>query len=107
MSALGDVHRSWRAADMLTPRESMPPSRDEQEWLVTDASVYHATAPEDGLWRQYGRYARSEIKAFLRDLVEGVPLFGQRPPDDAPDAAIGLEKLHSFRAGLEDFRAQV
>jgi hypothetical protein len=80
---------------------------DEQERLVTDASVYHATALEDGLWRQYGRYARPEVKAFLRGLVEGVPLFGQRAPEDEPYAAISLEKLRSFRAGLEDFREQV
>src|SRR4051794_35530423 len=36
---------------------------DEQEWLATSASVYHATALEDGIWRQYGKYARPEIKA--------------------------------------------
>ena len=82
-------------------------ARDEQEWLVTLASVSHATALEEGLWKRYGRYARPEIQAFLRGLVEGVPLFGQRPPDDEPYAAISLEKLHSFRAGLEDFREQV
>jgi hypothetical protein len=82
-------------------------ARDEQEWLLTYASVYHATALEEGLWEQYGKYARPEIRAFLRGLVEGVPLFGQRPPDEAPYAAISLEKLHSFRPGLEDLRDQV
>jgi hypothetical protein len=80
---------------------------DQQEWLATTASVYHATALEDGLWRQYARYARPEIRAFLRGLVEGVPMFGQQPPADNPYAAISLEKLQSFRRGLEDLREQV
>jgi len=83
-------------------------ARHEQEWLVTDASAYHASALQDGLWKQYGRHARPEIRAFLRGMVEGVPLFGrQPPPDDSAYAAISLEKLRFFQAGLEDFRQQV
>ncbi len=83
-------------------------ARDEQEWLATPASVYHASALRDGLWRQYGRYARPEIKAFLRGLVEGDPLFGQRPPEDGSSyTAVSLEKLRSFRDGLADLREQV
>ena len=81
---------------------------DDQDWLVTDASHYHASALEDGLWRRFGRLARPEVKGFLRGLVEGVPLFGQEPADDGTAyAAIGLEKLRFFRKGLEDLREQV
>ncbi|QDV37337.1 hypothetical protein [Tautonia plasticadhaerens] len=81
---------------------------DDQDWLVTDASHYHASALEDGLWRRFGRLARPEVKGFLRGLVEGVPLFGQKPAEDGTAyAAIGLEKLRFFRKGLEDLRVQV
>ncbi len=81
---------------------------DEQEWLVTDASTYHASASRDALWRQYGKHAQPEIRAFLRGLAEGIPIFGQRmQPDGAKYAAIGVEKLRSFEAGLADLREQV
>jgi hypothetical protein len=80
---------------------------DEQDWLATHASNYHATAVE-ALRRQYGRYARPEIKAFLRGLWEGVPLFGRQPPSDGSAyAAISLEKLRSFQGGLVDLRDQI
>lgn len=80
----------------------------EQDWLVTNASMYHDSALEAGLWGQFGKYARPEIKAFLRGLVEGVPLFGQQlSPDASAYAAISLEKLRFFQKGLDDLRVQV
>ena len=99
-----ETHLHWLAANAL--------AGDEQEWLVTPASVYHASALRDGLWRRYGKYARPEVRAFLRGLVEGVPLFGQSFPsihetDGLVYAAIGVEKLRSFGPGLADLREQV
>lgn len=95
-----ETHRHWLAANAM--------AGDEQEWLATPASVYHASALADGLWPRYGRYARPEIRAFLRGLVEGVPLFGLRSPSGGPAyAAISLEKLRSFQVGLADLREQV
>lgn len=99
-----ETHLHWLAANALAGHE--------QEWLATPASVYHASALRDGLWRRYGKYARPEIRAFLRGLVEGVPLFGRSlPPVDETDclvyAAISLEKLRSFGPGLADLREQV
>lgn len=80
----------------------------EQDWLITDASAYHDSALEQGLWGQFGKYARPEIKAFLRGLVEGVPLFGQQPPSDGSAyAAVSLEKLRFFQKGLGDLLVQV
>jgi hypothetical protein len=79
----------------------------EQEWLPTHASIYHVSAVE-GLWRRFGRRARPEVRAFLRGLVEGVPLFGQQPPGgESTYAAVSLEKLRSFQPGLADLLAQV
>ena len=99
-----ETHLHWLAANAL--------AGDEQQWLATPAGVYHASALRDGLWRRYGKYARPEIRGFLRGLVEGVPLFGRSfPPVDGTDclvyAAIGLEKLRSFGPGLADLREQV
>jgi hypothetical protein len=78
---------------------------DGQEWLYTHCD-YHATALPD-LMRRYGRHAAPEGRALLRGLAEGVPLFGQNPPAEAPYAIIGLEKLRALRPGLSDFQAQV
>jgi hypothetical protein len=99
-----ETHRHWLAAYALAGHD--------QEWLATPASLYDASALRDGLWRRYGRHARPEIRAFLRGLVEGVPLFGQSLPSveetDCPVyAAIGVEKLRSFGPGLADLREQV
>src|SRR4051794_21355823 len=93
-----ETHEHWLAADAL--------ARYDQEWLCTAASGYHASAVRD-LW-PYGKHARPEIRAFLRGLVEGVPLFGQRLPSDGlVYAAISGEKLRSFEPGLADLREQV
>ena len=94
----------WLAANALAGHE--------QEWLVTPASVYHASALRDGLWRRYGKYARPEIRPFPQGLGEGVPLFGRTfsPVDETAClvyAAISLEKLRSFGPGLADLREQV
>src|SRR4051812_38585927 len=62
-----ETHQHWLAANALAGHD--------QEWLATPASVYDASALRDGLWRRFGRYARPEIRAFLRGLAEGVPLF--------------------------------
>ncbi len=99
-----ETYLHWLAANAL--------AGDDQDCLVTSASVYHASALRDGLWRRYGKYARPEIRAFLRGLVEGVPLFGRSLPSvDETDglvyAAISVEKLRSFGPGLADLREQV
>ncbi len=99
-----ETHVHWLAANAL--------AGDGQEWLATPASIYHASALRDGLWRRHGRNARPEIRAFLRGLVEGVPLFGQGLPsveetDCLVYAAVRSEKLHSFGPGLADLREQV
>src|SRR5690349_984416 len=41
-----ETHLHWLAANAL--------AGDDQDWLVTPASVYHASALRDGLWRRYG-----------------------------------------------------
>jgi hypothetical protein len=80
----------------------------EQQWLCTDASTYHSSALRDGLWRQYGKHAQPEIRAFLKGLAEGVPIFGQRSAPDGPKyAAISVEKLRTFESGLSALREQV
>jgi len=80
---------------------------DGQEGLGTFASVHHASASREGL-RPYVKYARPEIKAFLRGLAEGVPIFGQSLSLDGPIyAAISLEKLKVFERGLHDLRDQI
>jgi hypothetical protein len=99
-----ETHAHWLAAHAL--------AGDGQDWLATPASVYQASALRDCLWRRYGKYARPEARAFLRGLVEGVPLFGRSFPsveetDCLVYAAISLEKLRSFGPGLADLREQV
>lgn len=99
-----ETHAHWLAANAL--------AGDGQDWMATSASVYHASALRDGLWRRYGKYAQPEARAFLRGLVEGVPLFGRSfPPVDETDclvyAAVSGEKLRSFGPGLADLREQV
>jgi hypothetical protein len=99
-----ETHEHWLAAHALAGHD--------QQWLVTDASVYGASILRDGLWRRYGKHARPEIRALLRGLAEGVPLFGQRFPgvDEAGClvyAAVALEKLRAFEPGLDDLREQV
>ncbi|HEX4611282.1 MAG TPA: hypothetical protein VH092_24025 [Urbifossiella sp.] len=74
-----------------------------QEWLVTRANVFGASALEEGLWGQYRRHASPEAQAFLRGLVEGVPLFGRQPPaDGSAYAAVGLDSLRVFLPHLRD-----
>ena len=48
---------------------------DGQEWQVTSASGYHDSALEEGLWKLARKLASPQTKAFLRGLIEGVPLF--------------------------------
>jgi hypothetical protein len=74
-----------------------------QEWLVTDASNYGATALEEGLWGRYRKYASRECNAFLRALVEGIPLFGTQPPaDGSAYAAVALDRLRVFQPHVRD-----
>lgn len=74
-----------------------------QEWRITGASVSDASALESGLWGQYRKHASPEAKAFLRGLVEGIPLFGrQPPPDGSAYAAVGLDSLRVFQPHLRD-----
>src|SRR5262249_59216782 len=69
-----ETHAHWLAANAL--------AEYDQEWLMIPACAYHSSAIRDGLWPDYGKYAGREARAFLRGLVEGVPLFGQRLPSD-------------------------
>ncbi|HVS37937.1 MAG TPA: hypothetical protein VMS17_20425 [Gemmataceae bacterium] len=79
-----------------------------QELLFTDASDYHGTALEDGLWGQYRKHAGPETRAFLRGLMEGIPLFGSRAPTDGSAyAAISLAKLRGIQRGLRDLAEQI
>jgi hypothetical protein len=94
----GPAH--WLAANALAGHE--------QEWLVTSASTYHASALGESLVRRYGKYARPEVRALFRGFAEGVPLFGRSMPEDGLlYAAVGVEKLRAFGPGLADFREQV
>ncbi|WP_165250897.1 hypothetical protein [Paludisphaera soli] len=93
-------HAHWLAANALAGHD--------QEWLVTSASAYHASALRDSLGRRYGKYARPEVRALLRGFAEGVPLFGRSLPEDGLlYAAVGGEKLRAFGPGLVDLREQV
>lgn len=93
-------HAHWLAANALAGHE--------QEWLITPASVYHASALRGSLGKRYGKYARPEVRALLRGFAEGVPLFGRSLPEDGLlYAAIGVEKLRAFGPGLADLREQV
>ncbi len=80
---------------------------DGQDWLFTRADTYHASALEEGLWGLARKLGSPPTRAFLRGLIEGVPLFGSNSSPEAPYAAIGLEKLRTFRPGLVDLREQV
>lgn len=74
-----------------------------QEWLTTGASVYRASALEEGLWGRYRQHASPEARAFLRGLVEGIPLFGRQPPSDGSAyAAVGLDRLRAVQPHLRD-----
>jgi len=93
-------HAHWLAANALAGHE--------QEWLVTPASAYHASALRGSLGKRYGKYARPEVRALLRGLAEGVPLFGRSLSEDGLlYAAVGVEKLRAFGPGLADLREQV
>lgn len=74
-----------------------------QEWLITSASIFGASALEEGLWGHYRKSASPEAKAFLRGLVEGIPMFGrQSSSDGSVYAAIGLDRLRLFQPHLRD-----
>ncbi len=76
----------------------------KQDWLYTEASDYHDKALEEGLWGGYRKLASRETRAFLRGLVEGIPMFGQQPPTDGSAyAAVSLDRLRVFQPGLRDF----
>lgn len=75
----------------------------DQEWLITEASHYHASALEEGLWRGYGKLASPETRAFLPGLVEGVPMFGRQPlSDGSAYGAISFERLRAIQPGIRD-----
>lgn len=75
-----------------------------QEWLITDASGYHASALEEGLWREYRKLASPQTKAFLHAISKGVPIFGQQPPADGMAyAMVGLDRIRVFQPGLREF----
>ncbi|MDG3003575.1 hypothetical protein [Paludisphaera mucosa] len=81
---------------------------DEQELLWTEASSYGADAMEVGFRRYARKHGSPETRAFVRGLVEGLPIFGQNLPEDGEVyAAIGLAKLRFFRPGLVDLRDQI
>jgi hypothetical protein len=83
-------------------------ARDGQEWLVTPASVYEASALRDGLRRLSRKWAGPETRAFVNGLAQGVPLFGQQPaPDGGTYAAVGHDKLSHFLKGLRDLATQI
>ena len=75
----------------------------EQEWLITEASNFDASALEVGLWGQYRKHASPEARAFLRGLVEGVPMFGsQSSTDGTAYAVVSLDRLRFFLPHLQD-----
>jgi hypothetical protein len=74
----------------------------DQEHLML-ATAYPADALDDGLWGQYRKHASPEARAFLRGLVEGIPLFGQQPATDGSTyAAVALDRLRGAQRGLRD-----
>lgn len=80
-----------------------------QEWHLAGATdLEDAFALEDGLWRRYRKLASPETRAFLRGLVEGIPLFGCRPAEDGSAyGAISLDRLRVFEPGLRDLAETV
>ena len=81
---------------------------DGQEHRPTEASVYGAEALEKGLLPRARKLGRPEARAFVRGLVEDLPLFGRRFEEDGEVyAAIGLAKLRAFRPALADLRDQI
>lgn len=81
---------------------------DGQEHLYTVASTYGADALERGLWPKARKYGGPEVRAFIRGMVTGVPLFGQSlPEEEEVYAAVSLAKLRAFRPGLVDLRDQL
>jgi hypothetical protein len=75
-----------------------------QEWLYNYSSVLEdAFALEDGLWVRYRKFANPETRAFLRGLIEGIPMFGCRLAEDGSAyGAISLNRLRVFQPGLCD-----
>ena len=80
-------------------------AQDEQDRLFTDSSAFGAEMLEVHLWRQVRKQGRAETRAFVRGLVEGLPLFGQALPEESEAyAAVPLAKLKFFRPGPIEFR---
>jgi hypothetical protein len=78
-------------------------SRHGQEWLYNYSSVLEdAFALEEGLWGNYRKLATPETRAFLRGLVEGIPMFGCQARESLAYGAVSLEKLRVFQPGLRD-----
>jgi hypothetical protein len=75
-----------------------------QEVLMNYSSVLEdAYALEDGLWGCYRKFASAETRAFLHGLVEGIPMFGCKPPGDGSAyGAISLDRLRVFEPGFRD-----
>lgn len=75
-----------------------------QEWLYNYSSVLEdASALEVGLWGNYRKLASPETRAFLRGLVEGIPIFGRQSPEDgAAYGTVSLERLRVFQPGLRN-----
>lgn len=83
-------------------------AEDGQEHHCTLASVFGADALERGLWPKARKLGGPEVRAFIRGLVTGVPLFGQSMPEDGEVyAAISLAKLRAFRPGVADLHDQL
>lgn len=75
----------------------------EQEWFITDASGYNASALEHGLWTYARKYASPEAKTFVRGLAQGIPLFGNQPASDGSSYAVmGLDRLRVFLPHVRD-----
>lgn len=78
---------------------------DQQDWLYTQADLYGADSLEIDFWRQVRKHGRPETRAFVRGLIEGVPMFGQGFPEEGEVyAAVPLAKLRFFRPGLIELR---
>jgi hypothetical protein len=75
----------------------------EQDWLLTDASAYHASALEVGLWVRARKYGSPEARAFIKGLAHGIPLFGNHSASDGSAyAAVGFDRLRAFEPHVQN-----
>ena len=92
-----ETHLHYRVACAL--------ARHGQDWLDATADAYGADSLEVDFWRRVRKHGRPETRAFVRGLIEGVPMFGQGFPEEGEVyAAVPLAKLQFFRPGLIELR---